>query len=882
MDLLTFALEALFASVFLWALGGWWRRRDALSLDVVLVFSAMAALFALGLVGLLVGPPPPIVSGIAAALLLGQPLFTLRLAARIRPIPRRVLASATGGWLLTALPLAIAGASTPTAVVLAAVGIFVAAEVAAAGYLAGAARRRAGAGAIRLWIAATATGLFAFAIVAAGLGTAGGGTREASSLVARGAALLAATGYLVAFVPPGILRRTWQAQTAYRGLLDLLSIGSGDPIDIWRAFLKITGAATGAGSALVVDGAAPDDRRVAMAVGLDPVLIGQPISGSWLTPADGEFSLEEFAGNEGMARVVDAARRVGARFVQTVRLGPEAGAPTLVLLGSHRSLFSEDDRLLLAALGQQAAVLVDHRDALVTQQRLSEQLGETVGALRAASQAKSDFLASMSHELRTPLNAIIGFSDLMRREEHEPGSVLVPLEWVEHIRRGGNHLIELVNDVLDLSRIEAGRLDLDLEPIEVLPAVAESVAGLRPLADRKGHSIELAIPPGEHVRVDRGRLRQILYNLLSNAIKFTPEGGRITIEGARRGDEFHLAVVDNGVGIAPDDQAAVFEEFRQVGGSAQRSEGTGLGMALTRRLVEAHDGRIELESTPGIGSRFTAVLPSAKPGGRPTIERETVSAATEHDGAERPRSVLVVEDDPSAARLLRAYLEPEGYRVRVAADGELALDEVRVEAPAAILLDVLLPGIDGWEVLRRLKADPVLRDIPVVIVTIVDEKDVGLALGAVDYLVKPINRDALLASLGRLTFTTKVKTRTVRILAVDDEPAALDALEKTLRPAGFEVLRAGSGKTGVDRARGERPDLVICDLVMPDLDGFGVVGELKSDPATADIPIIILTGHDLSAADKRRLNGKVLGIVSKGPGAQTGLRAWLVRAGVLP
>lgn len=872
------AIEALFALVFLWSLAAWWRRRDALSLDVVLVFSAMAALFALGLVRLLVGPPPPIASGIAVVLLLGQPVFTLRLAARIRSIPRQVLVAATGGWLLTALPLAAAGSSTPTAVVLAAVGVFVAAEVAAAVYLAGAARRRAGAGAIRLWIAAAATGLFAFAILAAGAGTAGGGAREAFSLVARGAALVAAIGYLVAFVPPGFLRQAWQAQTAYRGLRELLAAANGETPDIWRRFLSVAQAATGAGGALVIADVAPDQRRVAMVVGLDPALVGEPIAGPPAAFPDGDVSVEELASIEG-ARVADAARAIGARFGQMITLGPAVGAPTLVLLTGHPSLFGEEDRLLLAALGQQAAGLVEHRTDLVTQQRLSEQLGQTVEALRAASQAKSNFLASMSHELRTPLNAIIGFSDLMRREElDEHGNVLVPLEWVEHIRRGGAHLVELVNDVLDLSKVEAGRLELDREPIEVRSAVSESVAGLRPLADRKGHAIELAILAGEHVSADRGRLRQILYNLLSNAIKFTPEGGRIRIEGNRHDDEFHLSVIDTGVGIAPADQAVVFEEFRQVGGGAQRSEGTGLGLALTRRLVEAHEGRIELESTPGVGSRFTAVLPSAEPGARPGSDREQQPETTALRGAAGHGTVLVVEDDPSAVRLLRAHLEPEGYTVRVSPDGEHALDDARAEAPMAILLDVLLPGIDGWEVLRRLKADPVLRVIPVVIVTVVDEKDVGLALGAVDYIVKPIDRDALLASLGRLTLTTKAKTGTVRILAVDDEPAALDALEEALRPAGFEVIRAGGGRTGVEVAQAERPDLVICDLVMPDLDGFGVVGELKSDPATADIPIIILTGHDLSPADKRRLNGKVLGIVSKGPDAQAGLRAWLVRA----
>lgn len=762
---------------------------------------------------------------------------------------------------------------------LAAVGIFVVAEGAAATYLATAARRRAGAGAIRLWIAAAATGLFAFTILAAGAGTAGGGAREASSVVARGAALLAALGYVVAFLPPGIVRRTWQAQTAYHGLRELLASANEDTPDIWRRLLSIAQAATGAGGAVVIAGALPDERRVAMVIGLDPALVGEPIPGPPAISSGADIPVEQIAAILEFARLPDAARAIGAGFGQVIRLGPDAGAPTLALLTSHRSLFGEDDRLLVAALGQQAAGLVEYRTALATQQRLSVQLGQTADALRAASEAKSDFLASMSHELRTPLNAIIGFSDLMRREElDDHGNVLVPLEWVEHIRRGGSHLVELVNDVLDLSRVEAGRLDLDRVPIEVQAAVAESVAGLRPLADRKSQAIDLAIPAGEHVSADRGRLRQILYNLLSNAIKFTPEGGRISIEGTRRGVEYHLSVIDTGVGIAPSDHAAVFEEFRQVGGGAQRSDGSGLGLALTRRLVEAHEGRIELTSTPGVGSRFTAVFPSAEPAGRSAIARELPPAIVELGGVGRPKSVLVVEDDPSAVRLLRAYLEPEGYRVRVAADGEHALDDARAEAPMAILLDVLLPGMDGWDVLRRLKADPMLRDIPVVIVTVVDERDVGLALGAVDYLVKPIDRDAVLASLGRLTLATQAKTRTVRVLVVDDDPAALDALEGTLRPAGFEVIRAGGGRTGVDRARDERPDLVICDLVMPDVDGFGVVGELKSDPVTADIPIIILTAHDLSPADKLRLNGKVLGIVSKGPDAQAGLRAWLVRA----
>ena len=879
MDALTLAIEAIFALVFLAAVAEWWRRRDALSLDVVLVFGTLVALFIVSFIAMLVGEMPPLVSAVAIVALLGQPGLTLRLAAHVRPIQRAVLVGAAVAWALTAIPFAVFGEDTPRPVLLAAVAVFVVTEAAAAAYLAGAARRRAGAAAIRLWIAAAATALFSVAILASGAGSAVEAADEAGRTVGRFLALLAALGYLAAFVPPAFLRRIFQAQTAYAGLRELLASDRGATSDVWRSFLAIATRATGASAGLVAAGPDEDGRRIAMVAGLDEGLIGRPAHRAPEALTGSEATLDGYGGLGGFADAVAGAREGGARFGQAVRLGPTVDAPTVVLFSSHRSLFGEEDRLLLASLGQQAAGLVERREAILAQQGLAERLSSTVEALRSASQAKSDFLASMSHELRTPLNAIIGFSDLMRREPPDDGgNVLVPLEWVDHIRRGGTHLVELVNDVLDLSKVEAGRLELDRESIEVQPAVAESVAGLRPLADRKGQAMELAIAPGDHVAADRGRLRQVLYNLLSNAIKFTPEGGRITIEGVRNGELYHLAVADTGVGIAPEDQALVFDEFRQVGGGRQRGEGSGLGLALTRRLVEAHGGRIELESTPGAGSRFTVVLPAAEADEAINQAPQALAEAVVAPAAAGSSSVLVVEDDPSAVRLLRAYLEPEGYRVKVAPDGEQALLDVREDRPAAILLDVLLPGMDGWEVLRRLKADPDLRAIPIVIVTVVDEKDVGLALGAVDYIVKPIDRDALLASLGRIGLLPISQTRTVRILAVDDEPAALDMLSETLRPAGFDVVRAEGGMAAIAMARAERPDLVICDLVMPDLDGFGVVAALKADPATAAIPIIILTGYDLTAADKRRLNGKVLRIVSKGSEAQAGLRAWLIRA----
>ena len=877
MDPATLLIELLFAAIFAWAVRNWWRERDALSRDVVLVFSAMAAILGLGLLQLVIKPLPAAVSLAAVALLLGQPVFTLRVTGRIHTVPRLVIAAATIAWLATTIPFVIVGTSASALVALAAVAVFVLTEILAATYLAVAARRRRGAGAIRLWIAAAATALFALAIFAAGAGAAAASAKAASTQVALVFALLAAIGYLAAFVPPGPLRRAWQAQTAYAGLRELLAVAGSTPAAIWTAYVGLARQATAAGAAVVIEPGPAGELRVVIAAGVDLAWAGRVIAAG-IDVSPGDARIDRAAALGVPAGLAEEARRGGATIVEVVALGGVEPAPRLILFHERASLFGEDDRLLLEALGQQAA-------GLAAQGRLAEQLEVTVGALRTASQAKSDFLASMSHELRTPLNAIIGFSDLMRQEPVDAsGSVTVPLEWVEHIHRGGAHLVELVNDVLDLSKVEAGRLELDLEPIDVAAAVAESIAGLRPLIARKHLQVETDVAANQLVEADRGRLRQVLYNLLSNAIKFTPDGGRLGVEGHREGTMFHVTVSDTGIGIEPGDQARIFEEFQQVG--APTTEGTGLGLALTRRLVEAHGGRIELVSSPGEGSRFTVILPVAgaiapmrSPVAVPSpaaLAEPAPASPAEGPSTVRPR-LLVVEDDPSAVRLLRAYLEPDGYDIDVAVDGERALAAAAASRPSAILLDVLLPGMDGWDVLRRLKADPDLREIPVVIVTVVEEREVGLALGAVDYLVKPIERDALLGALNRLDLRSAVPQAAVRVLAVDDEPAALSAIEAVLAPAGFEVTRALGGREGVEMATRDQPDLVICDLVMPDLDGFGVVGALRADPHTRDIPILILTGHDLTREDKQRLAGKVMAIVEKGTDAQNGLRAWLAR-----
>jgi signal transduction histidine kinase/DNA-binding response OmpR family regulator len=867
---ITIAIELLFALVFVASLLDYLRRRDPLSRDLVVVFGSVAALFVVQFVGLIFGSTPPWLSAASAALILAQPLFTLRLAARLRPIPRGVGVAALVAYLVTAIPLVILPRPIPVELTLAAVTVFAITEFLAAGFLVAEARRRTGAARFRLGVAAAATALFGGALLTAGAGAAGAGA--VGPALARIVALLAAVGYAIAFLPPGPLRRIWQGMAAYRYGIALVGTGAGGAQGggsgaIWARFAEAAREIAGAEAAAIVglDGTV---SRVWAAVGMKTG--GSPDSWSQaayegLLSDAGATTEQPIAAASEIAG--DLGKAVDARLLSVVALPGKRAA--VVLLAHHRSLFGLEDRALIDLLGAQAVALAE-REQLYTEQAL---LAER---LVAASQAKSDFIANMSHELRTPLSAILGFSELMRTKPREGDGRLVPDEWIEHIHTGGLHLLALINEVLDLAKVEAGRLELDRTPFDLRGLMTETIAGLRPLAERK-HLTITNLGAIDRLVADRGRVRQILYNLLSNAIKFTPDGGSISVETVADDGFVRMSVTDTGAGIAAADQALIFEEFSQVGEVGIRQEGTGLGLALARRLVEAHGGRIELVSELGSGSRFTATFPQAhQPGAAadavPQAEApDAVAIAVAGPSAE----VLVIEDDPSAVRLLRTYLETDGFGVRVARDGPSGLAEARARRPAAIILDILLPGTDGWEVLREFKADPTLRDVPVIIVSVVDERGLGLALGAVDYFLKPVDRTALLERLSGYTFTTKVKARSVRVLAVDDDPAALDLIDAALQPEGFDVVRATGGREAIDRAATEPFDLVVCYLLMPDLDGFDVVTALKAEPSSREVPILILTAHTLTDAEKVRLNGQILGIVEKGEDGAAGLRRWL-------
>jgi signal transduction histidine kinase/CheY-like chemotaxis protein len=878
---ITSVIDLLFVPVLWRVLVANWRNRGPIQRDMLWIFCAMGVFFLRDLGRRTIGDLPEFPDDIASAVQFAQGVLTLRLLARLRAVPRWVSWGSLGSYLVSVVLFFSMSSPLSEAATVFVVATLAASGTAASVLLASDARRRTGSPRVRLLIAAVATATFALAIIANSIGRFDADAAATARSVARGVGLVAAMGFAAAFVPPRWLRRMWATSAAYTASQQLLWAHTSDDEDqTWLRYAQTVREISGGDAVLVLRQAPGSDVLERAGTGLrveqdlvhssgdlDRLLAhAQPIRVDPFTPQTPNLA-------------VAFARRADARFVRAIPLrAPPDGRGAVILLSRYRSLFVDDDVTLVADLGTEAGLLAERSSVLAEHERLSARLAASVEALTAANQAKTEFLTNRSHELRTPLNAIIGFSDLMGREQAVGDRRTIPAQWIDHVHTSGRHLLDLINDLLDLAKVEAGRMEMKLEPLDLADVVASAVSSLRPLMIRKRLQLVSEVPP-LIVSADRMRLRQILDNLLSNAIKFTPEGGRLTISGARTDGGVRLSVADTGIGIAREDQQRVFEEFQQVGGGAGHVAGTGLGLALTRRLAHAHGGTIELESELGRGSRFTVTLP----GEDISATLRGLPAPREADPSGRSGGILLIEDDPGAVRMLSTYLEAEGYRVGVATDGESGLDAARRELPDAIILDVLLPGMDGWEVLRHLKQDNRICDIPVVMVSVVDDEDVGLALGAVDYFVKPIDPDKLLTRLGRLSLYGRAAAeQPLRVLAIDDDPVTLATIEASLAAESIAVVGAASGTDGLRLAREARFDLVICDLLMPDIDGFTVISALDGDPATRHTPVLVITGHDLTDIDKARLNGKILGVLQKGEDLRDGLRHWLSKTATRP
>ncbi|MBI3896241.1 MAG: response regulator [Acidobacteria bacterium] len=466
-----------------------------------------------------------------------------------------------------------------------------------------------------------------------------------------------------------------------------------------------------------------------------------------------------------------------------------------------------------------------------------------------ANQLKSQFLASMSHELRTPLNSILGFSELL--SETAAGSLNEKQSrYVNHIRTGGQHLLQLINDILDLSKIEAGRLELNLENFSVAEMLPEVLSIIRPQAMEKKIGVENRVPTDLVVYADRLRLKQILYNLLSNAVKFTAERGKVGIQASPTGNFAQFTVVDTGIGIPPEELDSVFEEFHQVGTTTKGvREGTGLGLAITRRLIDQHGGKIWVESELGQGSRFHFTLPTgieARQVVAETLERIPLFSSSVSPRRNKPL-LLVVDDELQARELLVNYLEPEGYATVTASSGPEALALAKTLHPDAITLNMLMPGKSGWETLYELKNNPATSTIPIIIVSVVDRKEMGFALGAADYLVKPVSREVVLSTLQK--YLGPRKDEPFKVLVAEDNPEDLQIIQEVLETAGYAVLAAGGGKEALGVLKETQPDAVLLDLLMPEVDGFEVIRRMKEDATLNEIPVFVITGKDLTRVD---------------------------------
>jgi MHYT domain (predicted integral membrane sensor domain) len=477
-----------------------------------------------------------------------------------------------------------------------------------------------------------------------------------------------------------------------------------------------------------------------------------------------------------------------------------------------------------------------------------------------ANMIKSQFLANMSHELRTPLNAIIGYSEMLAEEAEELGEQVFADD-LGKIRNAGKHLLALINDILDISKIEAGKMEIHLETFELSGLIQDVITTVKPLANKNGNQLETHVEQGV-MTTDITKLRQILINLLSNASKFT-QSGTISLDVHRElwnhRTGYLFRVKDTGIGMTPEQAERLFQPFTQADSSTTRKYGgTGLGLAISRSFCDLMGGSIQVESEIGVGSIFTFWLPSSLETGIPESEELLVDSGYIEDN--NRISILLIDDEPFNHQLMKRYLANEGWTLAFASNGQEGLHLAKKLRPKVICLDILMPSMDGWSVLSAIKSDSEMQNIPVVIWSMTNDNQLGYALGASEFLTKPISREHLINVMDKYV----AKRTDHNVLVIEDDAATSELMTRLLQKEGYSVTQAKNGRIALNYMAKVTPQIILLDLMMPEMDGFQFIAELRKQEVWSEIPIVVVTAKSITAADRLKLNGYVKGVIQKG------------------